>query len=217
MTTIWDEEEKKRKQMMGAPLATVSVESPTPVNPNIQEQKGPPGVATTAQNIMVNRALNQGLDYGIKKTGEGIDKAKEIFNTQPTTNAPLSATPAVAPAEIAGATPANQAALNLTENTPVGDVTSGMVDSSAPLATDVASNVAENAAESAIEGSASSVAGPLAGAITLAKTGDAGKAAGATAGTMIGGALGSAFGPIGTFVGSAIGPYAGQQLGGYLT
>jgi len=171
MATIWDEEEKKRRQMIGAPLATVSVESPTAVNPNIQEQKGPPGIGQVAQNIVVNRALNQGLNKAEEGIGKGIDKAKEIYNAN---QAPLASAP-VAPTEIAGAAPADQAALNLAENIPIGDVTSGMVDvTAAPLAdaatnvaADVATNVATDAATNAATNVATNVASDAASTATI--------------------------------------------------
>ena len=273
MQTIWDtaEEEKKRRMMMGAPLEGIQYrqadggQQPAPV----QERKGPDSIGTTAQKIMVNRGINQGLDYGIKKAGQGVeygvDKAKEAYmdsiapktpdsqyiaqNMENGSGAPLAETNVTNPMDYSAApavAPADTAAATLAENTPAGDVTSGMVDATAAPLSDVATNaatdavaegatqvatdaatsaateaastaVAEGAASAAVEGSAGSVAGPLAGGIELVKTGDVGKASGKAAGAYAGAALGSFAGPIGTFVGGAIGSYLGGELGGYLT
>jgi len=61
MQNIWDtdEEEKKRRMMMGAPLEGIQYrQQDNQQQAPVREQKGPDDIGTTAQKIMVNRGIN---------------------------------------------------------------------------------------------------------------------------------------------------------------
>jgi len=173
MEGIWgstDEDERKRKMIMGAPLEGIQYQrQDNQQQAPVREQKGPDSVGTTAQKIMVNRGINQGLDYGIKKTGEGIEygvnQAKDAYMQSQAPLAPQSQydvqdiengsgdtamgevnpsayvepSAPLAPSAPAAPAVAGTSAETMAAKTPGGDVISGMAGDAA---NDMATNVA---------------------------------------------------------------------------
>jgi len=253
MQNIWDtdEEEKKRRMMMGAPLEGIQYQRQDTQQAPVREQAGPPSVASTAKNMAVNRALSGGINQAIKAGEKGYDLAKNAYigSQAPVTpdasyiaqdiqegysSAPLAETAVTNPLDYTAAAPAapiDSAAATIAENTPVGDVTSGMV--AAPLAegatnaatdvvtsaatdaaTDVATNMATNVGSEVATQAATEAASSA--ATEAASTAVAEGAAGSLAGPLAGGIELMKSGDVGKAGGKAAGAYAGAALGSML-
>jgi hypothetical protein len=211
----YQEEEKRLRGMIGAPLAGMPYQTGEAAPAPIQEKPAQPGVAEQLGKQYAMGQASKQLDKGISYAG---NQAKNMYNSmqgpeQLTGQAPLGE---VAQTGLMEPTAADVAAFNA----PLAEAPMQLgVEGTALAPTEVAQTGLMDAstagAADASTGMAASTAGPLAGAVEYARTGDVKKGVGAGAGAAAGATVGSMIlpGP-GTVIGSVIGSQLGSAVGG---